>query len=158
MGKNKMENFIFTMICCFLMVFGMSFYNSVLKTGFNSSFVLRILITFIPVFFIALIIDWFLVGPIAKKLVKKLVNENTSFIKKILLISLFMVTGMSICMSLIATIIEFGLNSDFLLIFIKTELRNIAFALPLQLALVGPLARFVFLKVFPPEKNIIQNA
>lgn len=156
-GKNKMENFIFTMICCFLMVFGMSTYNSILKNGFNSSFVSGLMIPLVPVFFIALAIDWFLVGPVAKGLVKKIVNENTVLIKKILLISFFMVTGMSMCMSFIATIIGHGINADFLSLFLKTELKNFACALPLQLILVGPFSRIIFFKVFPVE-NITAQA
>ena len=36
MGKNKMENFIFTALVCFFMILGMSSYNSILKHGFNS--------------------------------------------------------------------------------------------------------------------------
>ena len=153
MGNNKFENFIFTLICCFLMVFGMSFYNSVLKNGFSTSFLSGFLLPLVPVFFVALFIDWFLVGPISKGLVKKIVNENTILIKKIMLISFFMVTGMSICMSLIATSIEYGLSSDYISLFFRTELRNFMFALPLQFILVGPLARMIFFRIFPINKK-----
>lgn len=149
MGKNKMENFIFTTIVCFFMILGMSSYNSILKHGFNSSVILGVLVPFVPVYFIALGIDWFFVGPIAKKVAGKLTNENTVFIKKILLISLFMVIGMSVCMSFIATIIDHGFNSGFLSVFIKTELKNFVMAFPLQVILVGPIARLIFFKIFP---------
>ena len=93
MGKNKMENFIFTALVCFFMIFGMSSYNSILKHGFNSSIISGVLIPFVPIYCIALAIDWFFVGPLAKNFAGKLTNENTIFIKKILLISFFMVTG-----------------------------------------------------------------
>lgn len=158
MGKNKIENFIFTTIVCFLMVFGMSAYNSVLKHGFNSSFLLGFLIPLFPVFFIALAIDWFFVGPVAKGLAKKLVNEDTAFIKKILLISLFMVLGMSMCMSLIATMVEHGINNNFYSLFLKTEIKNFIYALPLQLIFVGPIARFIFFKIFPNKEFLGQKA
>ena len=76
---------------------------------------------------------------------------NTIFIKKILLISFFMVTGMSLCMSFLATIAEYGLKSGFITMFMKTELKNFIMAFPLQIILVGPIARFIFFKVFPLE-------
>ena len=33
----------------------------------------------------------------------------------------------------------------------KTELKNFIMAFPLQIILVGPIARFIFFKVFPLE-------
>lgn len=149
MGKNKMENFIFTAIVCFFMILGMSTYNSILKNGFNSSIFSGILVPFIPVYFIALAIDWFIVGNFAKGIAGKLTNENTVFIKKILLISFFMVMGMSLCMSFIATVINHGFKTGFFSIFFKTELRNFIMAFPLQVILAGPISRFIFLKIFP---------
>lgn len=149
MGKNKIENFIFTAIMCFFMVLGMSFYNSILKNGFTSIVFLNVSKSFLIVYFIALFIDWFFVGPLAKGLAKNLTNEDTPFIKKIMLISLFMVIGMSFCMSFLATIVEHGLSSQFLITFIKTELRNFIVALPLQILVVGPTTRALFLKLFP---------
>lgn len=133
------------------MILGMSSYNSFLKNGFDNSMVLGIIIPFIPVYLIALTIDWFFIGPLAKKAAHKFTNKNTAFIKKILLISLFMVLGMSFCMSFLATTLEHGVNSEFLNIFIKTELRNFIVALPLQIILVGPLARTIFFRIFPQE-------
>lgn len=144
-----MENFIFTTIMCFFMVLGMSFYNSILKNGFDNSTVLHVTKSFLPVYFIALFIDWFFVGPVAKGLAKNLTNDKTPFIKKVMLISLFMVTGMSFCMSFLATIIEHGFINHFIIVFLKTELRNFLVALPLQILLVGPFTRFLFLKLFP---------
>ena len=76
MGKNKMENFIFTSIVCFFMILGMSSYNSILKNGFNSSIISGVFVPFIPIFFIALAIDWFLVGPLAKKIAGFLIIED----------------------------------------------------------------------------------
>jgi len=151
LGKNKLESFIFTAIVCFFMILGMSSYNSILKNGFNSSIILGVLIPLIPVYLVALAIDWFFIGPLAKKAAHKFTNKDTAFIKKILLISLFMVVGMSFCMSFLATTLEYGVNSEFLNIFIKTELKNFIMALPLQIILVGPLARTIFFRIFPQE-------
>jgi hypothetical protein len=70
-------------------------------------------------------------------------------IKRILLISFFMVCGMCFCISLITSIIFQGISPEFPLIFITILLRNFIFALPLQLIIVGPLARTIFFKLYP---------
>lgn len=149
MGRNKKENFIFTLICCALMVFGMASYNGILQNGFNNSAILNILISFIPVFCIALAIDWFCVGKIAKSIVANLINENSPLIKKILLTSLFMVLGMCFSMSLVTSLIHSGISAEFPLIFGTALIRNFIFALPLQLIIVGPIARTIFFRIYP---------
>ncbi|MDR3598265.1 DUF2798 domain-containing protein [Clostridium sp.] len=153
MGKNKRENFIFTLICCALMVLGMDLYNGILSTGFNSSLFIGILIPYLPIFCIALILDWFLVGKLAKGLVAKIVNDNDPMIKKVLFISFFMVCGMCFCMSLIVSIIHMTTPSQFPIQFAKTLCMNFICALPLQLVIVGPIARSIFFKIYPPINN-----
>lgn len=154
MGKNKKENFIFTLICCALMVLGMDLYNSILSNGFNSNLFIGILIPYVPIFCIALILDWFLVGKLAKSIVAKIVNENDHLIKKVLLISFFMVCGMCFCMSLIVSILHMTTPSHFPVQFIKTLGMNFICALPLQLLIVGPIARGIFFKMYPPIINV----
>lgn len=149
MGKNKKENFVFTLICCALMVIGMTAYNVILRNGLSSSFLKDVLIGFGPIFCIALIIDWFFIGKVSKGLVSKLVNENTPKIKKIMLISFFMVSGMCFCMSLITLMIHQGLSREFPSMFIGALLKNYIVALPLQFIIVGPIARTVFFKMYP---------
>ena len=149
MGKNTKENFIFTLICCALMVLGMASYNGILTNGFTSSLFIGILIPYVPIFCIALILDWFLVGKLAKGLVAKIVNDNDPMIKKVLLISFFMVCGMCFCMSLIVSIIHTNSLSQFPLQFITTLGMNFICALPLQLLIVGPIARGIFFKIYP---------
>lgn len=149
MGKNKKENFIFTVICCALMVLGMDAYNVILRNGFTNDFFKEVLIGFVPVFFVGLIIDWFLVGKIAKSAVVKIIKVNDPLIKRILLTSFFMVCGMCFSMSLLSSIITLGISSDFLLKFIQVLGRNFVFALPLQLIIVGPIARSIFFNLYP---------
>lgn len=149
MGRNKKENFIFTLICCALMVFGMDVYNVLLRNGFTPSFLTDVLIGFIPVFCIALIVDWFFIGKIAKSFVAKLVTADSPLIKKILLTSFFMVCGMCFSMSLLTSIIHQGISADFLMNFVQALTKNFIFALPLQLIIVGPIARTIFFKLYP---------
>lgn len=149
MGKNKKENFIFTLICCALMVFGMALYNVILRNGINSSLLKETLMGFLPVFFVALILDWFVVGKIAKSIVSKIVDHNAPLIKKVLLISFFMVCGMSFCITLIVSAAHMGISADFPLLFLKAWGMNFICALPLQLLIVGPIARGIFFKMYP---------
>jgi hypothetical protein len=149
MGKNKKENFIFTLICCALMVLGMALYNGILENGFTNNLFVGILIPYVPIFCIALILDWFLVGKLAKGIVAKIVKDKDPLIKKILLISFFMVLGMCFCMSLIISIIHMSSPSQFPLEFAKTLSMNFICAMPLQLLIVGPIARGLFFKMYP---------
>lgn len=151
MGKNKFENFIFSLMVCFLMVLGMTIYNTYLHAASGRVNIGAALAstTFIVIFAVAFVIDWFAVAPIVKGLVKKLTTEQTPFIKKVILISGLMVLFMCTAMSLIATIAQ-GYEGSLLLAYAKTFALNIVVALPLQFVVVGPIARAVFFKVFPP--------
>ncbi|WP_160680653.1 DUF2798 domain-containing protein [Clostridium sp. C8-1-8] len=149
MGKNKKENFIFTLICAALMVFGMSIYNVLLREGITSTLVKDVLVGFLPILCIALIIDWFIVGKIAKFFVSKLVDKNSPLIKKILLTSFFMVCGMCFSITLIVSTMHQGINSELPLVFIGSLWKNFICALPLQLIIVGPIARAIFFRIYP---------
>jgi len=149
MGKNKKENFIFTLICCALMVLGMTIYNIILRNGLSNSLLKDVVLGFLPIFCIALILDWFIVAKIAKSFVAKLVDHDSPLIKKILFTSFFMVCGMCFSLSLITLIIHQGISSDLPMSFATTLLRNFICALPLQLIIVGPIARAIFFKIYP---------
>lgn len=111
---------------------------------------MRILIPYVSIFCVALILHWFLVGKLAKGLVAKIVNDNDPLLKKVLLISFFIVYGMCFCMSLIISIIHITTSSEFPLQFVKTLGMNFICAVLLQLLIVGPVARGIFFKVYPP--------
>ncbi len=151
MGKNTFENFIFSLMVCFLMVLGMTVYNTYLHANFGHVNIFAALAstTFVAVFAVAFVIDWFAVAPIVKSVVKKLTTESTPFIKKVILISSLMVLLMCTAMSLIATIAQ-GYEGSLIAAYAKTFALNIVVALPLQFVVVGPIARAIFFKVFPP--------
>lgn len=151
MGKNKFENFIFSLMVCFLMVLGMTIYNTYLHSAAGQVNIVRALtsVTFVAIFFVAFVIDWYVVAPIVKGLVKKLTTEQTPFIKKVILISGLMVLFMCTAMSLIATIAQ-GYEGSLLAAYAKTFALNIVVALPLQFVVVGPIARAAFFKLFQP--------
>ncbi len=155
MGKNKFENFIFSLIVCFLMVSGMTVYNAYLHANFGNVDLMTTFAStiFVAIFAVAFVIDWFVVAPVVKGIVGRLTNENTPFIKKVILISGLMVLFMCIAMSLIGTLAQ-GYEGSLFAAYAKTFSLNIIVALPLQFIVVGPIARTLFFKLFPPMKPV----
>ncbi|WP_252226569.1 DUF2798 domain-containing protein [Clostridium sp. ZBS2] len=150
MGQTKLQKFIFTLMMCFGMVLGMTIYNMILNEGFHSQFFNNLLKDFWLGFIVALLLDVFIVGKIAKPIALKIVkpNNETKPIKVILTISSCMVIGMVICMSMYGAITAVGFNSGALKIYPLCIIRNFIMALPLNMLIVSPVVRLSFNKVF----------
>ncbi len=154
MGKNTFENFIFSVMICFLMVLGMTFYHTYLHSAGQVDVLgMLVSIKFLVILLVAFAIDWFLVAPIVKSIVAKLTNESTSFIKKVIMISGLMVLFMCALMSMIATLVQ-GYQGSLLAAYGKMFVLNIVVALPLQFVVVGPISRAAFFKIFPPTSVV----
>lgn len=149
MGRNKKEALLFTFIMCALMVLGMSIYNVALMEGWSGTLVKDVIIGYVPAFVVAFILDVFVVGKVAKGIAHKLVKENDPMIKKIMFISFFMVTGMVLFMSLYGALLHVGFTSALPMAYLSAIGKNFIVALPLQILLVGPLTRFIFVKITP---------
>ncbi|MNP11042.1 hypothetical protein D3C76_1032130 [compost metagenome] len=149
MGRNKTETFIFTLIMCALMVLGMSIYNVILLEGLSGTLVRNVLIGYMPAFIIALILDVFIVGKIAKGIAHRIVKDTDPMLKKIMFISFFMVTGMVLLMSFYGAVMHVGFTADLPMAYLSSVGMNFICALPLQILLVGPLTRLIFVKCFP---------
>lgn len=139
MPRNFKEGIIFTLLMCSLMVFGMSSYNYFIATG---NFSLLKIITGLPLgLVIAFLLDFLLVGPVAKKFVSKLPLNNESKIQKILAISSSMIVLMVSCMSMFGLIInQIPLSFES---YSGIWITNFIFAVPLNLLIVGPLSRMI---------------
>ncbi|NFH79390.1 DUF2798 domain-containing protein [Clostridium botulinum] len=150
MGQTKLQKFIFTLMMCFGMVLGMTIYNMLLNEGFHSQFFNNLLKDFWLGFIVALLLDVFIVGKIAKPIALKIVkpNNETKQIKIILTISLCMVIGMVLFMSMYGAITAVGFNSGALKIYPLCIIRNFIMALPLNMLIVSPVVRLSFNKVF----------
>lgn len=149
MGRNKKENFIFTLIMCALMVLGMSIYNVLLLEGLSSELFKDVLLGYVPAFIVALILDVLLVGKIAKSIAHKFIKDGDPIIKRVLLISCCMVTGMVILMSFYGAVTHVGFTAELPTAYASGLWQNFVCALPLQIILVGPLTRFIFTKLYP---------
>ncbi len=152
MGNNKFENFVFSFLVCFMMVIAMTLYTQIWQYGTKLNFIgIFISFQFLAILTVAFLIDWFIVAPLVKSVIGKFTSRKTSFLKKILLISLSMVLCMCAAMSLLATLLHGGYDNLFWSRYLSTFAYNISFALPLQLILVGPIARQLFFMIFPPK-------
>lgn len=151
MGQTKLQKFIFTLMMCFCMVLGLTIYNMILNEGFHSNLLNNLLKDFWLGFIVALLLDIFIVGKLAKPIAFKILkpNKETKQVKIILAISSCMVIGMVLFMSMFGAIIAAGFNIDALKLYPLCILRNFVVALPLNLLIVSPIVRFSFTKIFP---------
>lgn len=149
MPTTKKESLIFTIMMCAFMVFCMSVYNVSLHSGgFSKQIIIDSLIGFPLTFIVAMVCDWFIVSRPAKAIAFRFIKEEDKQIKIAILISLFMVCGMVLCMSMFGALHNVGLTSDLPLAYITAIGMNFIVALPLQLLIAGPIVRFIFGKVF----------
>ena len=149
MPTTKKESLIFTIMMCAFMVFCMSIYNVSLHTGgFSKEVIIDSLVGFPLTFVVAMVCDWFIVSRPAKAIAFKFIKEEDKQIKIAVLISVFMVCGMVLCMSMFGALHNVGLTADLPSAYITAIGMNFIVALPLQLLIAGPIIRFIFGKVF----------
>ena len=91
-----------------------------------------------------------MVGPVAKKMAFSLPYDKSKKGLVILSLSFFMVTGMVLCMSLFGLGMAYVTNSlgggSLFAQYVSMVGKNFLIAFPLQLILVGPLVRYLFVK------------
>ncbi|VDG20144.1 hypothetical protein MUDAN_BIHEEGNE_01765 [Lactiplantibacillus mudanjiangensis] len=162
MPRNWKEEVVFTAIMAGLMVFVMTAYNVTMAQGFSNGLILAILSGYPLGLLVAIILDMLVVGPIAKGLAfKYIINDYMR--KRVVLIgitiSVLMVLGMVTCMSLFGIAVEGELNGAHVLAtYGHTWIFNLIVALPLQLLIVGPIARAVLGKMQQATANREETA
>lgn len=151
MGETKFQRNAFTVMMCFGMVLGMTLYNIILHNGFSSNIFLLLIKEIWLVFLVAFVLDYFLVGPFAKKQVFSVLKPDTKKIVMILSISTTMVVSMVLLMSVFGSVLTEGFTMAAVQVYPKTVFLNFVAALPLNLLIVSPLVRLLFLKIFPEK-------
>ncbi len=147
MPKNKFQEVVFTLLMVIVMVYGMIVYNVAWHMGGVSGATFLAAISELPVMaLIAFVLEFFVIGKIAKKIAFKIVKPTDRPALIILAISTCICAIMCPVMSLIATllfgeVITFGA-------FLETWARNMPMALLYQLLYCGPFVRFVFRIIF----------
>ena len=139
----------------FVMVYAMICYNISLNMGGMSNEVFLAafheLIIMGP---IAFILDFFLVGPIAKKKAFMIVNpqkDNPFMI--VLAISVLSIIGMCPLMSLAATLLFKDAGNQMIAVCFQTTVFNFPMAFFWQLCFAGPIVRKVFWVIFREEQK-----
>lgn len=151
MPRNLKEEIVFTAIMAGLMVLVMTGYNVAMAQGLSSELPMAILSAYPLGLGVAIVLDLLIVGPIAKGLAfKYIINDymkrNTALIG--ITISVLMVLGMVTLMSFFGIAVEGKLSQGHVLAtYGHTWIFNLIVALPLQLLIVGPIARGVLGKM-----------
>ena len=152
MPKNKFQDVIFTAIMAVVMVYGMIVYNVALNMRGITAGTFIAALHELPVMApIAFILEFFVVGKIAKMLAFKVVrpNDRPQFITYA--ISICICCIMCPVMSLIATILfkEPGLGT-----WIQTWAMNFPMAILYQMFYCGPVVRLIFRFIFRETESI----
>ena len=151
MPKNKFQDFIFTVIMASIMVYGMVVYNVALNTGGVSDQTFLSALHELPIMIpVAFVLEFFIVGKIARYLAFKVMKptDRPQFITYA--ISICICCIMCPTMSLVATILfktpSFGT-------WIQTWGMNFPMAICYQMFYCGPLVRLIFRLIFERKKG-----
>ncbi len=149
MPKTRLESIFFTAITAWMMVYVMTLYNTVLATGSftNSTFLIALKGMWIE-YIIIFLLAYFVSGHIAKYFAFRVVQPGDRPIFIIFAIQTFTVVSQVAFASIIGVFHGYGFTGNFIPDYLTTYCKNFIMALPLQLFLVGPLARFIFRHIF----------
>ena len=155
MPKSLGQEILFTIMMVFVMVYAMICYNIALAMGGLSNSVFLLAFHELPIMApIAFVIDFFIVGLLAKKITFSKFNpEQTNPVFIILSISICSVWMMCPLMSLAATILfKGGFQKEMISIWLQTTAFNYPMAAFWQLLVAGPLVRAIFGLMFKNKK------
>lgn len=150
MPKTKFQDFVYTIIMVIFMVYTMVCYNISVNMNGLSNQVFVLALKELPIMgIIAFLLEFFIVGNIAKKLSFKIVNENDNPIFIILTISTIIVCLMCPIMSFIGSVLfNFNGISNVISKWLQICVLNFPMALCSQIFYIGPLVRLIFKKIF----------
>lgn len=150
MPKTKFQNFIFTLLMAFFMVYAMICYNISLETGgMRNEIFLLAFHEMVIMWPLAVILEGLVVDKLAKKLAFRLVTpgeDKPVFV--VLAISSMIVCIMCPVMSLAATLLFKQPGAEIVAVWFHTTALNFPMALCWQVFFCGPGVRFVFGQLF----------
>ena len=146
--RNGKEGFLYGSIICIITVLIMLFLNIGTSVGVNKKSILIILKLVPIIWIVAMLIESLFIGRLASKLVERFSEPTDGFNAKILFNILFCVTGMSLIMSVLGSMIGSGTISLDPLINLPSHWpRNFCVAFWCQILLAQPAARLVMKKL-----------
>ncbi len=154
MPRTRGESIFFTAITAWMMVYCMTLYNTVLATGSftNATFLIALKGMWIE-YVIIFLLAYFVSGHIAKFFAFRVVQPGDRPIFIILAIQTFTVVSQVFFASIIGLYHGYGFTVNFIPDYIMTYCKNFVMAFPLQLFIVGPLARLIFRSIFIRTKR-----
>ena len=154
MPKTRGESIFFTAITAWMMVYVMTLYNTVLATGSftNTTFLTALKGMWIEYIIIALL-AYFVSSHLAKKCAFRVVRSGDRPIFIIFAIQTFTVVWQVAFASVLGVYHGYGFTANFIPDYLVTYCRNFIMAFPLQLIIVGPLARLIFRTLFVNRKK-----
>lgn len=145
MPRTRGESIFFTAITAWMMVYVMTLYNTVLATGSFTNIVFLIALKGMWVEYVIIaLLAYFISSRLAKLCAFKIVQPGDRPIFIILTIQTFTVIWQVAFASVIGVYHGCSFTGNFIPNYLTTYCKNFIMALPLQLIIVGPLARLIF--------------
>ena len=145
MPKTKLQDFIFTLMMAFVMVYAMVCYNIAIDMGGMTDQVFLLAFHEMPIMWpIAVILEFFIVGRLAPALAFRFMTPQDKPLFITCAISSMIVCIMCPVMSFIATVLFKGVNSQLIAVWLQTTVVNFPMALCWQIFFAGPGVRNFF--------------
>lgn len=156
MPTNKKEGIIFGICMCLIMVFFMGLLNiSIHLGGFNLNSIKTCLIAFPVTFIIAYVLETFIVGRINGMLLAYFVSKKDSKNAYILFNCFFIVTMMSLLMTIVGGLLGGDTLQTVLGEFFIRWSRNFCAAFFLNILVAGPVSRTILKAI---QKNSVSDS
>lgn len=156
MPTNKKEGIIFGICMCLIMVFFMGLLNiSIHLGGFNLNSIKTCLIAFPVTFIIAYVLETFIVGRINDILLTRFVSKKDSKNAYILFNCFFIVTMMSLLMTIVGGLLGGDTLQTVLGEFFIRWPRNFCAAFFLNILVAGPVSRTILKAI---QKNSVSDS
>lgn len=158
MPQTKFENFIFTLIMAFLMVYAMICYNIALNIGGMKDAVFMMAFGELRIMWpAAVILEMFVMERPVMALTSRVVTKEMPFFIILLIRCALTVCLMCPTMSLIATLLFKDYRSAGLVsIWLQTAAFNFPMALCWQIFFAGPAGRCIFRNIFRRGSAVLQ--
>lgn len=149
MPETKLQSVIFTAVTAWMMVYIMTLYNIVLATGSftNMTFLIALKGMWIE-YIIIFLCAFFISSHLAKYFAFRVVKPGDRPIAIIFAIQTFTVVCQVALASILGVYHGYGFTSQFISNYLMTYCRNFIMALPVQLFIAGPIARWIFRTIF----------
>ena len=149
MPKTKFQSVVFTAITAWIMVYIMTLYNTVLATNSFTNVTFWIALKGMWIEFILIFLcAFFISSPIAKHFAFRVVKPGDRPIAIIFAIQIFTVVCQVALASILGVWHGYGFTAQFIPDYLTTYCRNFVMAMPVQLFIAGPLARWIFRSIF----------